>query len=117
VIANRQGDPLSITFGSTLTVNPGGADDDKTSDNGAGIFSVATTGATVAEAMGEAAALADEAVIFAGEAVACAIAAGCVAAGAALSREHAASIDAAVNMIVMIFGLFIRDPFYSLLQT
>jgi hypothetical protein len=104
VIANRQGDPLSMTFGSIVAVSPGGADCDKTSAKGAGAFSVATFASTVSKALGVAAALVGEAADGAGEggAVACVI----------LSREHAASSDAAVRMAVMILGLFIPDPFF-----
>jgi hypothetical protein len=67
-----------MTFGSTETSNPAGADDDKTSVKAAGL----------------------------------ACAAGRAAAGAVLSHKHVASSDAAVRMTVMLFGFFIRYPFF-----
>src|SRR5262245_2389458 len=103
VTVNRHGEPLSMTFGSIETFNPAGADDDKTSVKAPGALSVAPAAPPIAEALDEAVALAIKAV---------ARAAGCVAAGVVLSRKHVASSDVAVRMTVMIFGFFIRDPFF-----
>jgi hypothetical protein len=89
VTVNKHGEPLSMTFGSIETFNSAGADDDKTSADVAGAFSVAPATLSVAEALVKAAA--------------------CAAAVAA-SRVHVASSDAAVRMIVMLFGFFIYFP-------
>jgi hypothetical protein len=110
VIANRQGDPLSMTFGAIVAVNLGGADCDKTSARGAGAFSVETSATAVSEALGVAIALSGEVAGFAAEDGDGA--AGCDGAAVVLSREHAVSSDAAIRMAEMILGLFIYGPFF-----
>jgi hypothetical protein len=92
-----------MTLGSIETFNSAGADGDKTNVKALGALSVAPAAQPIAEALGEAVALAIKAV---------ARAAGRVAAGVVLSRKHVASSDAAVRMTVMLFGFFIRDPFF-----
>src|SRR5262245_59080480 len=86
-----------MTFGSTVSVNPCGADEDKTAAKEANIFSAAPAGDFVAEVLGGAAACA-----------AC-----WTAAGAALSGAYVASNSVAVirTLQLMLFRFFIPDPF------
>jgi hypothetical protein len=108
---NRHGEPLSMTFGPIVTFNPAGADDDKSSANSDGAFSVALAASPVAEALGGSATPAGEAGAGAADFVA-ACASCCVAAGAVLSREQVASSDATVRMTVMLLENFISNPFF-----
>jgi hypothetical protein len=87
-----------MTFGSIETVDPAGADDDKTSVKAPGALSVAPAAPPIPDALGGAAGLA---------CAAFACAAGRAAAGAVLSHKHGASSDAAVRMTVMLFEFFI----------
>src|SRR5262245_18814769 len=61
VTVNRHGEPLSMTFGPTVTFNPFGADGANSSANSDGAFSVAAAASTVAEALGDSTILAGEA--------------------------------------------------------
>jgi hypothetical protein len=111
VTVNRHGEPLSMTFGPIVTFTPAGADDDKSSANSDGAFSVALAASLVAEALGESATLAGEAGAGAADFVS-ASASCCVAAGAVLSREQVASSDATVIITVKLFENFISIPFF-----
>jgi hypothetical protein len=108
VTVSRHGEPLSMTFGPIVTLNPAGADGAKSSANSDGAFSVALAASPVVEDLGGSAALAGEGAASAADFVASC----CVAAGAALSREHVASSDATVRMTVMPFENFISIPFF-----